>query len=88
MGGIGDKQDLLDGYQEVTGISISPAIVNYWEVMALVRWAAIALQQARRHMSGEQRSLELALTGRMVAQMEYDLLYQIQELEDGNDQST
>ena len=53
-----------------------------------MRWAAIALQQARRHMSGEQRSLELALTGRMVAQMEYDLLNQIQELEDGNDQST
>ena len=88
VGGIGDKQDLLDGYREVTGVSISPARVNYWEVMALVRWAAIALQQARRHMSGEQRSLELALTGRMVAQMEYDLLNQVQELEDGNDQST
>jgi aminoglycoside phosphotransferase (APT) family kinase protein len=83
VGGIGYKQDLLDGYREAGGGSISPATVSYWEVMALVRWAAIALQQARRHMSGEQRSLELALTGRMVAQMEYDLLNQIQELEEG-----
>ncbi|WP_166259337.1 phosphotransferase family protein [Marinobacter salicampi] len=82
-GGIGDKQDLLEGYREVSGVDIDPATVSYWEVMALVRWAAIALQQARRHMSGEQRSLELALTGRMVAQMEFDLLNQIQELEDG-----
>ena len=33
--------------------------------------------------AGEQHSLELALTGRMVAQMEFDLLNQIQELEGG-----
>lgn len=82
-GGIGDKQDLLDGYREESSVAPDPATVNYWEVMALVRWAMIALQQARRHMSGEQRSLELALTGRMVAQMELDLLNQIQELEEG-----
>ncbi|MDK8461991.1 phosphotransferase family protein [Marinobacter sp. SS13-12] len=83
VGGLGDRQDLLDGYREVSGVDLDPATVSYWEVMALVRWAMIALQQARRHMSGEQRSLELALTGRMVAQMELDLLNQVQELEDG-----
>lgn len=83
VGGIGDKKDLLDGYREEIGTDPDPAKVSYWEVMALVRWAMIALQQARRHISGEQRSLELALTGRMVAQMELDLLNQIQELEDG-----
>lgn len=83
VGGVGDKHDLLDSYREVSGADIDPAAVSYWEVMALVRWAMIALQQARRHMSGEQRSLELALTGRMVAQMEYDLLNQIPELEEG-----
>lgn len=82
-GGVGDKQDFLEGYREAGGTDIDPAAVSYWEVMALVRWAMIALQQARRHISGEQRSLELALTGRMVAQMECDLLAQIQELEDG-----
>ena len=80
-GGVGEKQDFLDGYREAGGTEVDPTAVSYWEVMALVRWAMIALQQARRHISGEQRSLELALTGRMVAQMEYDLLTQIQELE-------
>ena len=83
VGGVGAKQDLLDGYRETSGTGLDPAVVSYWEVMALVRWAMIALQQARRHMSGEQRSLELALTGRMVAEMESDLLNQIQEREDG-----
>lgn len=80
VGGIGDKKDLLAGYAEAAGREIDPFRVSYWEVMALVRWATIALQQARRHLSGEQRSLELALTGRMVPQMEWDLLQQIREL--------
>ncbi len=83
VGGVGDKRDLLESYAEVSGVDIDPVAVGYWEVMALVRWALIALQQAMRHLSGEQRSLELALTGRMVAQMEYDLLNQIPELEEG-----
>ncbi|MEX2474037.1 phosphotransferase family protein [Marinobacter sp.] len=81
VGGMGDKTDLLAGYQDISGTDIDPRHVSYWEVMALVRWAMIALQQARRHMSGEQRSLELALTGRMVPQMELDLLQQIRQLE-------
>lgn len=80
VGGIGHKADLFAGYQEITGEQPDPDRVNYWEVMALVRWAVIALQQAERHLSGEQSSLELALTGRMLPQMEYDLLQQIREL--------
>lgn len=81
VGGIGDKADLFAGYAEVSGVAPDPARVSYWEVMALVRWAVIALQQAQRHLSGEQPSLELALTGRMLPQMEYDLLLQIGQLE-------
>ena len=80
VGGIGHKSDLFAGYEEVTGETPDPNRVAYWEVMALVRWSAIALQQAKRHLSGEQSSLELALTGRMLPQMEYDLLTQIREL--------
>lgn len=80
VGGIGHKPDLFAGYQEITGERPDPDRVAYWEVMALVRWAVIALQQAQRHLSGEQSSLELALTGRMLPQMEYDLLKQIREL--------
>ncbi|MNF12669.1 hypothetical protein D3C80_2142390 [compost metagenome] len=42
--------------------------------MAHLRWAVIALQQAERHLSGQQRSLELALTGRLVPELEYEIL--------------
>lgn len=81
VGGVGHKQDLFAGYGAVSGVDIDPSVVKYWEVMALVRWSLIALQQSHRHISGEQRSLELALTGRLIAQMEFDLLNQIELLE-------
>ena len=53
-------------------------MIPYWEIMATVRWAVIALQQGHRHTSGEETSLELALTGRMVPEMELDALMQIE----------
>ena len=43
-----------------------------------MKWEVLALQQGRRHLSGEQSSLELALTGRMVPEMELDILVQLE----------
>lgn len=80
-GGIGSRAALYRGYEKESGQSVDAAAVSYWEVMAAVRWAIIALQQAERHLSGEQGSLELALTGRMVPEMELDMLMQIDRIE-------
>lgn len=81
VGGMGHKCDLFDGYANVTGVDVEPERVKYWEVMAMVRWAIIALQQAQRHLSGAETSLELALTGRMVPEMEFDVLNQCLTME-------
>ncbi len=42
--------------------------------MAHLRWAVIALEQGARHVSGREFSLELALTGRMVPELEQAIL--------------
>ena len=42
--------------------------------MAHLRWGVIALQQAQRHLSGQERSLELALTGRLLPDLEIEIL--------------
>ncbi|ETF04292.1 aminoglycoside phosphotransferase [Advenella kashmirensis W13003] len=81
VGGMGHKRDLFDGYANVACVDVEPERVKYWEVMAMVRWAIIALQQAQRHLSGEEISLELALTGRMVPEMEFDVLNQCLTME-------
>lgn len=80
-GGIGQLDDLLRGYEQDAEYTVDRASLPYWRIMATVRWAIIALLQAERHLSGEQRSLELALTGRMLPEIELDLLDEITTLE-------
>jgi len=73
-GGIAALAPFVDGYESVAGWRISRADLDYWQVMAHLRWAIIALQQAQRHRAGGERSLELALTGRIVHELEYEAL--------------
>ena len=49
-------------------------MIAYWDVFANVRWAVITLRQARRHLTGGERSLELASIGRRCAEVEWELL--------------
>ena len=73
-GGIGERETFYQGYEEESGRSVDREAVTFWEVMAHLRWAVIALQQGHRHIAGQQASLELALTGRMAAQLELAVL--------------
>ena len=74
VGGIGDLADFSRGYEAEGGRALNWASVPYWEVLATVRWAIIALHQGERHLSGREFSMELALTARKAAEMEYDVL--------------
>jgi aminoglycoside phosphotransferase (APT) family kinase protein len=82
-GGLGERADLYRGYEAETGGLIDWSTVAYWEAMATVRWAIIAHYQGLRHVSGAEFSMELALTGRKAAEMEYDVLTQIRRIEEG-----
>jgi aminoglycoside phosphotransferase (APT) family kinase protein len=73
-GGIGSRAAFLDGYEAEAGRRVPRERLTYWEVMATVRWAVIALQQAARHRTGAERSLELALTAHVVPALELDLV--------------
>ena len=64
-GGVGSRDAFYRGYQEESGRVIEPDVVAYWEVMAHLRWAVIALQQGARFTRDGERSLDLALTGRV-----------------------
>jgi aminoglycoside phosphotransferase (APT) family kinase protein len=73
-GGIADRADLYRGYRSESGQSIDPERVFFWEVLASVRWAVIALQQSDRYMIGGERNLDLALTGRRATECELEIL--------------
>lgn len=73
-GGIGDIDAFLAGYASVSGYWVSHEELRYWQLMAHLRWAVVALQQVQRHISGQQPSLELALTGHLLPELEHEIL--------------
>lgn len=81
-GGIGTREAFLAGYEAASGVSVDRSDVAYWEVMATVRWAVIALMQSARHFEGKESSLELALTAHVLPVLELDLLTRVQEIEE------
>ena len=74
-GGIGDREPFYRAYERASGRRVDPGTVTYWEVMAHLRWAVIALQQAQRHLSGDEPGLESALTGHVVPGLELEILH-------------
>jgi aminoglycoside phosphotransferase (APT) family kinase protein len=78
VGGMGDYDDLLGAYSDECGVGVDREELRWWEVFATLRWGIICLLQASRHLSGGDRSVELATIGRRVAETELDLLDAIQ----------
>lgn len=74
VGGIAGVEDFIPEYERVSGRHVSPQDLDYWQVMAHLRWAVIALQQVGRHLSGTDPSLELALTGHILGQLDLEIL--------------
>ncbi len=73
-GGICSRQSFYQAYEEYSQNSIDKQAVQFWELIAHIRWAVIALQQAQRHISGGQQSLELALTAHLLPELEMQIL--------------
>ena len=73
-GGIAPRDVFFAGYEVESGRMIDRGVIGYWEVMAHVRWATVALHQTGRHRSGAEPDLGLALIGRRLAELEHEIL--------------
>jgi aminoglycoside phosphotransferase (APT) family kinase protein len=78
LGGVADVEPYLERYNELTGRDVSVEELHVWEVLGNVKWATGCLTQSRRHLNGQDRSVEYAVLGRMAAEMEYELLHLIE----------
>jgi aminoglycoside phosphotransferase (APT) family kinase protein len=74
VGGFGDRDALFRGYERTSGQAVDPDVVRWWELFGTVWWGAGCLQQAWRHLSGGERSVELAAIGRRAWEQEYDVM--------------
>ncbi len=77
LGGIGEVEPYLERYNTLTERDIPLESLGYWEIVGNLKWATGALTQSRRHLSGQQRSVELAVLGRLAAEMEFEMLHLI-----------
>ena len=74
VGGFGSYEDLSRGYRRVSGREVDPERLRWWEVFGTVWWGGACMLQASRHLSGSERSVELAAIGRRVWEQEYDVM--------------
>jgi aminoglycoside phosphotransferase (APT) family kinase protein len=74
VGGFGSYEDLFAGYERAGGVPVDREAVRWWEVFGTVWWGGGCMLQAWRHLSGSERSVELAAIGRRAWEQEYDVL--------------
>jgi aminoglycoside phosphotransferase (APT) family kinase protein len=79
LGGVGDVEPYLERYNERTGFEVTQAELFYWELAGNVGWAIGCLTQMQRHLSGQDRSVELAVLGRLGAEVEYEIVHLLEK---------
>lgn len=73
-GGLGSIEHLLSAYERAGGTTVDRVGMRWWLIRATLSWGIICRYQAQRHLSGRNRSVELAAIGRRVCETEWDLL--------------
>jgi aminoglycoside phosphotransferase (APT) family kinase protein len=73
-GGIAARAAFYREYEAASGRHLDAGRVRFWEVLANLRWAVIALQQSDRYLIGGSRDLSTAIIGRRATECELELL--------------
>ena len=73
-GGMGTREELIEGYRRAGGREVDLAALRWWEVLGTLKWGLICVLQSQVHLSGASRSVELAAIGRRVCENEWDVL--------------
>jgi aminoglycoside phosphotransferase (APT) family kinase protein len=81
LGGVGDAEPYLERYNDLTGADVRPEELDYWELAGNVAWAIGCLTQAQRHLRAQDRSVELAILGRLGAEVEYEICHLLEKLQ-------
>jgi len=74
VGGFGELEDLLEGYNSISKLKVNKEMVRCWQVFGTFRWGVICLIQAYAHLNGTINSIEKAAIGRRVSETEIDIV--------------
>ena len=73
VAGLGSIDELIGGYRS-NGGEVDSEAVKWWMIAGTLIWGIMCIGQATAHLSGANRSVELAAIGRRVTEQEHDLL--------------
>ena len=74
VGGFGEIEDLLEGYNSISKLKVDKEMVKCWQVFGTFRWGVICLIQAYAHLNGAINSVVKAAIGRRVSETEIDIV--------------
>jgi aminoglycoside phosphotransferase (APT) family kinase protein len=74
VGGFGDYEDLLAGYEAAGGKPIPLERVLYWQTLGSLKWGVMCLIMYTAWKSGADPSVERAMIGRRTSETEIDLI--------------
>lgn len=80
VGGFDQIAALLAAYREQSGRDIEPERLQYWLIFSTLWWGMVCLAMGELWRSGGDRSLERAVIGRRVSEVETDLLLQFEDV--------
>ncbi len=74
VGGFGSYNQLIFSYEHASGRVLDRNLLRWWELLSTVRWGVMTMMQAQAFSQGTHRSLDTALIGRRVCEVEWDTL--------------
>lgn len=72
VGGFGEMEELLEGYQQTSGVTVSADALKFWQAFGSFWWAMVTLQMANSWRTGETPSLERPVIGRRSSEAQMD----------------
>lgn len=72
VGGFGTIEDLLAGYEETSGITVSEEELRFWQVFGSFWWSITTLNMAHTWRTGDTPSLERPVIGRRSSEAQMD----------------
>lgn len=72
VGGFGTSADLFRGYERVSGRTVDPAHVRFWEIFGSFWWACSSLGMAEHYRTGPDRTVERPAIGRRSSECQVD----------------
>ena len=74
VGGFGDVNQLLDGYQSAGGKGMTAERVKFWEIFGTLKWGIMCMTMYQAFTQGSDRTVERAAIGRRSSETEIDLI--------------